>query len=111
MANVRVQREDFDAGAEAAALAGGRKDVGAVVSFVGYCRDEGGRLAALELEHYPGMAEEEMARVSAARPRRDGRSSALRRSIAPGASRRASRSFWSPSPPLTAAKRSRRPKC
>ncbi len=34
-----------------------------MVSFVGYCRDEGGRLAALELEHYPGMAEEEIARV------------------------------------------------
>ncbi|HKN27292.1 MAG TPA: molybdenum cofactor biosynthesis protein MoaE [Roseiarcus sp.] len=64
MADVRVQREDFDAGAEAAALARGRKDVGAIVSFVGYCRDEGGRLAALELEHYPGMAEEEMARVA-----------------------------------------------
>jgi molybdopterin synthase catalytic subunit len=63
MADVRVQREDFDAGAEAAALARGRRDVGAIVSFVGYCRDEGGRLAALELEHYPGMAEEEMARV------------------------------------------------
>jgi molybdopterin synthase catalytic subunit len=64
MADVRIQREDFDAGAEAAALARGRKDVGAIVSFVGYCRDEGGRLAALELEHYPGMAEEEMARVA-----------------------------------------------
>lgn len=63
MATVRVQRETFDAGAEAARLAFGRKDVGAVVTFVGYCRDEGGRLAALELEHYPGMAEEEMARV------------------------------------------------
>jgi len=65
MATVRVQREDFDAGAEAAALARARKDVGAVVSFVGYCRDEGGALAALELEHYPGMAETEMARVAA----------------------------------------------
>src|SRR5271157_4685058 len=64
MATIRVQREDFDAGAEAAALAGGRKDVGALVTFVGYCRDEGGRLAALELEHYPGMAEEQMARVA-----------------------------------------------
>ena len=64
MATVRVQREDFDAGAEAAALAHGRRDVGAVVSFVGYCRDEGGRLAVLELEHYPGMAEAEMARAA-----------------------------------------------
>ena len=63
MADVRVQRQDFDAGAEAAALARGRKDVGAIVSFVGLCRDEGGRLAALELEYYPGMAEAEMARA------------------------------------------------
>jgi molybdopterin synthase catalytic subunit len=64
MATVRVQREDFDPGAEAEALAFGRLDVGAVVSFVGYCRDEGGSLAALELEHYPGMAEEEIARAA-----------------------------------------------
>jgi molybdopterin synthase catalytic subunit len=64
MATVRVQREDFDAGAEAAALARDRRDVGAVVSFVGYCRDESGRLAVLELEHYPGMAEAEMARAA-----------------------------------------------
>ncbi len=64
MATIRVQREDFDAGAEAAALARGRKDVGAVVSFVGLCRDEGGRLATLELEHYSGMAEDEIARVA-----------------------------------------------
>jgi molybdopterin synthase catalytic subunit len=64
MASVRVQRHDFDPGAEAEALARGRADVGAVVSFVGYCRDEGGRLAALELEHYPGMAEDEIARAA-----------------------------------------------
>ena len=62
--NIRVQLQDFDAGAEAAALARGRHDVGATVSFVGYCRDEGGQLAALDLEHYPGMAEEEIARVA-----------------------------------------------
>jgi len=70
LATIRVQREDFDPGAEAAALARGRTDVGAVVSFVGYCRDEGGRLAALELEHYPGMAEEEIARVAREAERR-----------------------------------------
>ena len=63
-ATVRVQLEDFDAGREAAALARGRTDVGATVAFVGYCRDEAGRFSALELEHYPGMAEEEMARVA-----------------------------------------------
>jgi molybdopterin synthase catalytic subunit len=64
MATVRVQEEDFDPGAEAEALARGRTDIGAVVSFIGYCRDEGGSLAALELEHYPGMAEEEVARAA-----------------------------------------------
>ncbi|MBS7540625.1 molybdenum cofactor biosynthesis protein MoaE [Ancylobacter lacus] len=66
MFTVRIQREDFDAGAEAAALARGRTDVGAVVSFAGLCRadpaEEGGRLLALTLEHYPGMAEEEIER-------------------------------------------------
>jgi molybdopterin synthase catalytic subunit len=64
VATVRVQQEDFDAGAEAEALTRERSDVGAVVSFVGYCRDEGGRLAALELEHYPGMAEDEIVRAA-----------------------------------------------
>src|SRR6202161_4395372 len=64
MATIRVQEEDFDPGAEAEALARGRTDIGAVVSFIGYCRDERGSLAALELEHYPGMAEEEVARAA-----------------------------------------------
>jgi molybdopterin synthase catalytic subunit len=64
MATVRIQRDDFDPGAEADALARGRTDVGAVASFVGYCRDEGGRLAALDLEHYSGMAEDEIARAA-----------------------------------------------
>jgi len=62
---IRVQREDFDASAEARAMTQGRADVGAVVTFVGLCRDEGGRLAALEIEYYPGMAEEEIGRVVA----------------------------------------------
>lgn len=62
---VRVQSEPFDAAAEARALTAGSADVGAVVTFVGLCRDEGGTLAALELEHYPGMAEEEISRVVA----------------------------------------------
>ena len=63
---VSVQREDFDAGAEARSLSAGRADIGAVVSFVGLCRDDGGRLAALEIEHYPGMAEGEIGRAVAA---------------------------------------------
>ncbi|HVZ13258.1 MAG TPA: molybdenum cofactor biosynthesis protein MoaE [Bauldia sp.] len=60
---VRVQSGRFDLGEEMARLrqfAG----VGAVVTFTGVCRDEGGRLAALELEHYPGMAESEIARIA-----------------------------------------------
>jgi len=62
---VRVQSQAFEIGAEIAALTRGRSDVGAVVTFTGLCRDEGGRLAALEIEHYPGMAEEEIGRVVA----------------------------------------------
>jgi len=61
---VRVQSEDFDAGAEADRLTAGRKDVGALVSFTGLCRDEAGTLEALELEHYPGMAEAELTRIA-----------------------------------------------
>jgi molybdopterin synthase catalytic subunit len=61
---IRLQSEAFDVGAEAAALTRGRTDVGAVVTFTGICRaDENGqRIAALTLEHYPGMAEAEIAR-------------------------------------------------
>lgn len=61
---VRIQREDFDVAAEIEALSADRRDVGALASFVGLCRDENGRLSALELEHYPGMAEAEVARVA-----------------------------------------------
>lgn len=61
---VRVQRADFDIDAEVAALTAGRQDTGAVVTFCGLCRDEDGTLAALELEHYPGMAESEIARIA-----------------------------------------------
>jgi len=61
---VRIQREDFDTGAEIAAVSAGRPGIGAVVSFSGLCRDEGGALSALELEHYPGMAEAEIMRIA-----------------------------------------------
>jgi molybdopterin synthase catalytic subunit len=61
---IRLQKEDFDAATEAAAFTRGRTDVGAVVTFTGICRgDEKGQpIAALTLEHYPGMAEAEIAR-------------------------------------------------
>jgi molybdopterin synthase catalytic subunit len=57
---VRIQREDFDLGAEIARLTHGRADVGAVATFTGICRDDG--IKAMTLEHYPGMAEAEIAR-------------------------------------------------
>ncbi len=62
---IRIQSADFDVAAESAALSRGRTDVGALVTFTGLCRDEGAGLAALELEHYAGMAEEEIGRVVA----------------------------------------------
>ena len=60
---VRIQANTFDAVVEAAALTAGRTDIGALVTFTGLCRDEGGTLAALEIEHYPGMAEAEIAAI------------------------------------------------
>jgi molybdopterin synthase catalytic subunit len=61
---IRLQVEDFDVAAESAKLTRGRTDIGAVVSFVGICRGGEGpdAIDALTLEHYPGMAEEEIAR-------------------------------------------------
>lgn len=60
---VRVQKDDFDASAEAMRLTSDDASAGAIVTFIGLCRDEGGRLSALELEHYPGMAEAEIGRI------------------------------------------------
>jgi molybdopterin synthase catalytic subunit len=61
---IRLQREAFDVAAEVARMTHGRTDIGAVVTFTGLCRaDESGKpIAALTLEHYPGMAEAEIAR-------------------------------------------------
>jgi molybdopterin synthase catalytic subunit len=61
---IRIQPEPFDVAAETAVLTLGRADIGALVAFAGLCRDEGGRLTALELEHYPGMAEAEIDRIA-----------------------------------------------
>ena len=59
---IRVQREDFDPGAEVAALTQGRHDVGGVVTFVGLVRDlaDGKTVGAMTLEHYPGMTEKQL---------------------------------------------------
>ncbi len=64
---IRVQSEDFDVGAETRKLMGGRTDVGAIVTFTGTVRDTAGGkpITAMELEHYPGMTEAELARVEA----------------------------------------------
>lgn len=61
---IRIQSEPFDAAAEARKLSGGRTDVGALVTFTGICRGNEGSepIAALTLEHYPGMAEAEIER-------------------------------------------------
>jgi len=61
---IRIQQADFDIAREISALTKGHTDIGAVVSFSGICRgsEDGETIAALTLEHYPGMAEEEIAR-------------------------------------------------
>jgi molybdopterin synthase catalytic subunit len=63
--SVRVQREDFDVGAETAKLIADDPDIGAIVTFTGRVRgkDDGRQIAALTLEHYPGMTETEMAAI------------------------------------------------
>ena len=63
-ATIRIQQADFDVAKEIAALSKGRSDVGAVVTFSGVCRgsENGEPIAALTLEHYPGMAEAEIGR-------------------------------------------------
>ena len=76
-ARVRIQTEDFDLGAEVAALRAGDPSVGAVASFIGTVRDrsDGSGLAdttRMELEHYPGMTERAIeAMIDAARARFD----------------------------------------
>ncbi|MCW3476013.1 molybdenum cofactor biosynthesis protein MoaE [Limobrevibacterium gyesilva] len=67
MAGIRVQAEDFDVGAEIAALTAGRVDIGGIGCFVGTVRDHGAgrRITAMTLEHYPGMTEQAMARIAA----------------------------------------------
>jgi molybdopterin synthase catalytic subunit len=62
--DIRVQTEPFDVATEQHKLCAGRTDIGGIVAFTGICRDEGGALEALELEHFPGMAEAELGRVA-----------------------------------------------
>jgi molybdopterin synthase catalytic subunit len=64
---IRVQHDDFDTGAEIRALTAGRDDIGAIVTFTGTVRGGAGdkAIAAMTLEHYPGMTERELERIEA----------------------------------------------
>ncbi|MEO1275201.1 MAG: molybdopterin synthase catalytic subunit MoaE [Pseudomonadota bacterium] len=64
---VSVQREDFDLGAEQARLAASSLNIGAIVSFTGLVREVTGQgaIAAMELEHWPGMTEKALAEIVA----------------------------------------------
>jgi molybdopterin synthase catalytic subunit len=64
---ISVQREDFDVGAEIAALTEGRTDIGGVATFLGLVRDIAGadEVKAMTLEHYPGMTEKMLAEIEA----------------------------------------------
>ncbi len=69
---IRVQREDFDIGAEIARVTAGDHRIGGVASFVGLVRDMAGgeRIGAMTLEHYPGMTEKKLAGIEAEAHRR-----------------------------------------
>ena len=60
---VRVQEAPFDMGAEVEAFTAAHKGAGAVVTFSGLVRDEGGTLSAMEIEHYPGMTEKALSSI------------------------------------------------
>lgn len=69
---IRVQQEDFDIGAEIAALTKDRTDIGGVASFIGLVRDIAGgeSVGAMTLEHYPGMTEKKLQEIDADANRR-----------------------------------------
>ncbi len=64
---VRVQRQDFDVGAEIDALTQGRHEIGGIACFVGLVRDMAGgeAISAMTLEHYPGMTEKMLGQIEA----------------------------------------------
>ncbi len=67
MPSVRVQEADFDTGLELESLTRGRRDVGALASFVGLVRDanDGSSVTGMTLEHYPGMTEKALEDICA----------------------------------------------
>jgi molybdopterin synthase catalytic subunit len=67
---IRVQAEPFDSGAEINRLIAGHGEAGGLATFIGLVRGEGGRVATLRLDHYPGMAERQLAAIEAEARRR-----------------------------------------
>jgi molybdopterin synthase catalytic subunit len=69
---VRIQTQNFDAGAEIAALRRNNPRIGAVASFIGVCRDanDGDAVIKMTLEHYPGMTEKALEGIAAEAKRR-----------------------------------------
>lgn len=63
--SVRVQEADFDVSKEIETLTRGNFGIGAVATFIGKVRGEahGAALMSMTLEHYPGMTEDELARI------------------------------------------------
>jgi molybdopterin synthase catalytic subunit len=61
---IRVQAESFEFGAECTGFGQGGRDTGAVVTFLGIVRDDGGQLASMQIEHYPGMTEKAIAAIA-----------------------------------------------
>ena len=64
MAHIKVQHEDFDVGAEIAALTANRTDVGGIGCFIGTVRDNGQAVTGMTLEHYPGMTERAIGQIA-----------------------------------------------
>ena len=64
---IRVQEAEFDIGAELAGFAQGDRSVGGIACFVGQVREmaAGEPVAAMTLEHYPGMTEKMLSEVEA----------------------------------------------
>jgi molybdopterin synthase catalytic subunit len=69
---IRIQQQPFDAGEELARLRRGLHDIGGTVVFVGSVRDfsDGAPVAAMTLEHYPGMTEQALEEIDAEAHRR-----------------------------------------
>ena len=70
MIRIRVQKDDFNAGAELAGLSAGNTQIGGVASFIGLVRDLGGDGGSMTLEHYPGMTEKQLSAIAEEAARR-----------------------------------------